>query len=100
MEGKVIDFDVTKLKTFPKKEQFKTSLRNQLKEEETCLLDNIWNLSTTSHGNSKKVAVINALASYFGTGRHFSKKPFDWYTLFTGPKARVYLDWEEMAQLI
>ena len=54
MAEKFIDFEVAKLKTFPAKEQFKTPLRNQLKEEETCLLDNIWNMQTTAAANPKK----------------------------------------------
>lgn len=100
MASKSIYFDKTELKTFSEKKQFKSPLRERLSEEEQCLIDNVWDLPTTPQGNGKKVACLNALLSYFHTGKQFQKKPFACYALYTGDNAGVYLDWSEMTTQI
>ncbi|XP_031114034.1 uncharacterized protein LOC116017567 isoform X2 [Ipomoea triloba] len=92
--AKTFWFERTELRTFSDEEdQFRTPWRELLQEEEKCIIDNLWNMSSPQ-AKAKQVACIKALVSYFCLGKH--KKPFTCYVLYTGPKAGVYLTWEEL----
>ncbi|XP_031112940.1 uncharacterized protein LOC116016707 [Ipomoea triloba] len=97
--AKTFRFEKTELKTLPEKDHFKTPRREKLSEEEKCIIDNFWNLTITPSPPTvaKKLACCRALVSHLYWEKH--KKPFTCYVMYTGPKAGVYLTWEEIVLL-
>ncbi|XP_031112093.1 uncharacterized protein LOC116016068 [Ipomoea triloba] len=93
---KTFKVDRYELAVIPERNQFKTPLREKLTEEEQCLVDNIWSLSTIAQSSGRKATCVNYLIQLLVSGRHKTKKPFTCYALYTGKNAGLYLTWEEM----
>ncbi|MEQ5213084.1 hypothetical protein ABN235_19230, partial [Morganella morganii] len=65
---KTFKVDRFELVMIPERNQFKTPLREKLTEEEQCLVDNIWSLSTISQSAGRKATCVNYLIQLLVSG--------------------------------